>query len=457
MIAYRTSSSKAVPAAAASLVALLATLGALTGCGKKQPAPAAQPPEVSVATVQRASVPVTIDLPGRTNAYFVAQVRARVDGIVLKREFKEGADVKFGQRLYQIDPAPFIATLNSAQATLQKSQANLLAMEAQAERFKVLVAGNAVSKQDYDNAVSTRDQAVADVAFGKAGVQTARINLGYTNVIAPITGRIGISQVTEGAFVQAAAATLMTTIQQIDPIYVDLTQSSIQGLQLRRDVASGKVKITGPNQAKVTVTLEDGTAYPITGSLQFSDITVDQNTGSVTLRAMVRNPNYVLLPGMFVRARIDEGINDNALLVPQVGVTHNTEGQATALVVGPDNKVALRTIQATRTFGNNWVVDSGLNAGDKVIVSGIQRVQPGTLVRAVDAPTAAASANTSSPASPQQPAAAPAQQAPASQQPASAQQQPAASPPQPAASAQQQPAASPQQPASSPGRAASAR
>jgi membrane fusion protein (multidrug efflux system) len=442
MIAYRTSSSKAVPAAAASLIALLATLGALTGCGKKQPPPAAQPPEVSVATAQRASVPVTIDLPGRTNAYFVAQVRARVDGIVLKREFKEGADVKFGQRLYQIDPAPFIAALNSAQATLQKSQANLLAMEAQAERFKVLVGGNAVSKQDYDNAVSTRDQAVADVAFGKAAVQTAKINLGYTNVIAPITGRIGISQVTEGAFVQAAAATLMTTIQQIDPIYVDLTQSSIQGLQLRRDVASGKVKITGPNQAKVTVTLEDGTAYPITGSLQFSDITVDQNTGSVTLRAMVRNPNYVLLPGMFVRARIDEGVNDNALLVPQVAVTHNTQGQATTLVVGPDNKVALRTIQATHTFGNNWVVDSGLNAGDKVIVSGIQRVQPGTLVRAVDAPTAAASANTSSPASPQQPPAASAQQAPASQQPASA---------------QQQPAASPQQPVSSPARAAPAR
>jgi membrane fusion protein (multidrug efflux system) len=441
-------------------------VAALTGCGKKPPAPAAQPPEVSVATVQRASVPVTIDLPGRTNAYFVAQVRARVDGIVLKREFKEGSDVKIGQRLYQIDPAPFIAALNSAQATLQKSQANLLAMEAQAERFKLLVAGNAVSKQDYDNAVSTRDQAVADVAFGKAAVQIAKINLGYTNVIAPITGRIGISQVTEGAFVQAAAATLMTTIQQIDPIYVDLTQSSIQGLQLRRDVASGKVKITGPNQAKVTVTLEDGTAYPITGSLQFSDITVDQNTGSVTLRAMVRNPNYVLLPGMFVRARIDEGVNDNALLVPQIAVTHNPQGQATTLVVGPDNKVALRTIQATRTFGNNWVVESGVNAGDKVIVSGIQKAQPGTLVHAVDAPTAAASANTSSPASPQQqqpasaqqqPTAA-AQQAPTSQQPASAQQQPVASPPQqPGASAQQQPAASPQQPASSPPRAASAK
>jgi membrane fusion protein (multidrug efflux system) len=424
MIAFRTNNSAVASRTAVSGVVLLATLAALSGCGKKPAAPAAQPPEVSVATVQRASVPVTIDLPGRTNAYFVAQVRARVDGIVLKREFKEGSDVKIGQRLYQIDPAPFIAALNSAQATLQKSQANLLAMEAQAERFKVLVAGNAVSKQDYDNAVSTRDQAVADVAFGKAAVQIAKINLGYTNVIAPITGRIGISQVTEGAFVQAAAATLMTTIQQIDPIYVDLTQSSIQGLQLRRDVASGKVKITGPNQAKVTVTLEDGTAYPITGSLQFSDITVDQNTGSVTLRAMVRNPNYVLLPGMFVRARIDEGVNDNALLVPQIAVTHNPQGQATTLIVGPDNKVALRTIQATRTFGNNWVVESGVSAGDKVIVSGIQRAQPGAVVRAVDAPAASQNA-----AAPNQPASPPQ----ASRQPASPQQ----ASPQPSASGQQ--------------------
>jgi membrane fusion protein (multidrug efflux system) len=405
-------------------MALLTTVAALSGCGKKQPAPAAQPPEVSVATVQRASVPVTIDLPGRTNAYFVAQVRARVDGIVLKRNFKEGSDVKAGQRLYQIDPAPYQAVLDSAQASLQKTQSALPALIATAERYKALV-GNGVSKMDYDNAVSFRDQGSADVVFSRAAVQTAKINLGYTSVIAPITGRIGISQVTEGAYVQAASATLMTTVQQIDPIYVDLTQSSIQGLQLRRDIASGKVKVTGPNQAKVTVTLEDGTVYPITGALQFSDITVDQNTGSVTLRAMVRNPNYVLLPGMFVRARIDEGVNDNALLVPQVAVTRNAQGQATTLVVGPDNKVALRTIQATRTFGNDWVVESGINAGDKVIVSGMQKAPPGTLVRAVEAPAAP------------QNAAAPTQ--PPSQQQASPQQQPAAQQPAP-----QQPASAPQ-------------
>jgi membrane fusion protein (multidrug efflux system) len=373
---------------------LLAALVVLGGCVDAKQAPQApQPPEVSVATVRKASVPVVTELPGRTSAYLVAQVRARVDGIVLKREFKEGADVKFGQRLYQIDPAPFRAALDSAIGTLQKSQANLAAQSAQEERFKELVGNNAVSKQDYDNAVSTKGQAAADVVFGKAAVQTAKINLGYTDVVSPITGRVGLSAVTEGAFVQASAATLMTTVQQIDPIYVDLNQSSVQGLQMRSDIASGKVKVNGPDQAKVTVFLEDGTQYPIAGTLQFTDITVDPNTGSVTVRALIPNPRNVLLPGMFVRARVDEGVDDNALLVPQTGVTHNQQGQATALVVGTDNKVLLRTIQATRTFGANWVVDGGLKEGEKVVVSGLQRVQPGALVRAVDAtPQQAASA-----------------------------------------------------------------
>src|SRR5262245_45601327 len=228
--------------ASAALAAL--AIAALGGCSRAKPAASPPPaPEVSVATVRRASVPVTIELPGRTNPYRVAQVRARVDGIVLKRDFKEGSDVKAGQRLYLIDPAPYRAALDSAQASLEKAQANLVAINAQAERFKVLVARNGVSKQDYDNAVSSQGQAVADVASGKAAVETARINLGYTGVTAPITGRVGVSQVTEGAYVQASAATLMATIQQVDPIYVDLTQSSVQGLQLRRDIASGKVKI----------------------------------------------------------------------------------------------------------------------------------------------------------------------------------------------------------------------
>jgi membrane fusion protein, multidrug efflux system len=360
------------------------TVIVLAGCSDaKQPPPAPQPPEVAVVTVNRGSVPVTTELPGRTSAYLVAQVRARVDGIVLKREFKEGSDVKADQRLYLIDPAPYRAALDSAVAMLQKAQANLASATALAERYKILIGGNGVSKQEYDNAIAAQGQAAADVASGKAAVATAKINLGYTDVVSPITGRTGPSLVTQGAYVQASAATLMTTVQQIDPIYVDLTQSSVDGLELRRDVASGRLKVNGPDQAKVTLILEDGTQYPETGALQFTDITVNQGTGSVTVRAIFPNPRQVLLPGMFVRARIDEGVNDGAMLVPQVGVTHDPSGQATALVVGPDDKVALRTIQATRTVGDNWVVEGGLADGERVIVAGVQKVQPGTVVRTV--------------------------------------------------------------------------
>src|SRR6266446_6035311 len=292
---------RSLPAA----IVLTLTLAACTGA--KTPNSAPQVPEVSVITVHRGSVPITTDLPGRTSAYLVAQVRARVDGIVQKRDFKEGGEVKAGQRLYQIDPAPYIAALNSATASLQKAEASLASTTAQAERYKVLVAANAVSKQDYDNAVAAQGQATADVATGKAAVAIAQINLGYTNVVSPIIGRIGPSQVTQGAYVQASAATLLATIQQIDPVYVDLTQSSVEGLQLRRDIASGQLTLNGPNQAKVTLALEDGTQYSSTGSLQFTDITVDQGTGSVTVRAIFPNPRFVLLPGMFVRARIEEG------------------------------------------------------------------------------------------------------------------------------------------------------
>jgi membrane fusion protein, multidrug efflux system len=373
-------------------IAATAALVALSACSQKPPPAAPQPPEVSVVTVRKGPVPLSVELPGRTSAYLVAQVRARVDGIVLKRDFKEGTDVKVNQRLYLIDPAPYRAALDSAVATLEQAQANIASTAALAERNKVLSAGNAVSKQDYDNAVASRDQAVANLAFGKAAVETAKINLGYTGVLSPITGRIGISQVTEGAYVQASAATLMATVQQIDPIYVDVTQSSVEGLQLRRDVASGRLKLQGPDQARVTLILEDGTEYPEKGTLQLTDITVDQTTGSVTLRAIFPNPRYVLLPGMYVRARIDEGVNDGAILVPQVGVTHNPSGQATSLVVGPDEKVAVRTIQATRTLGDNWVVEGGLADGERVIVAGGQKVQPGMLVRTVASQAPAAPA-----------------------------------------------------------------
>jgi len=372
----------------------------LTGCGVANPAPASStPPEVTVVTVHRGTVPIATELPGRTSAYLVAQVRARVDGIVLKREFKEGGEVKAGQRLYQIDPAPYVAALNSATASLQKAEANLASTTAQADRYKVLVGANAVSKQDYDNAVAAQAQAAADVGTGKAAVAMAQINLGYTNVMSPITGRSGLSLVTEGAYVQASAATLMTTIQQIDPVYVDLTQSSVEGLRLRRDLASGQLKLNGPDQAKVTLTLEDGTEYPATGSLQFTDITVDQGTGSVTVRAIFPNPRSVLLPGMFVRARIEEGVTENAFLVPQVGVTHDPKGQATALVVGPDNKVVVRTLQLRGTRGDQWIVEGGLEDGDRVIVAGVQTAQPGAVVEAVElqAKIAAAAPPASSP------------------------------------------------------------
>ena len=365
-------------------IAAMAFLVLLAGCNaQSRPQPQPQMPEVAILKVKREAVPVSIELPGRTNAYLVAQVRARVDGIVLKREFKEGSDVKVGQRLYKIDPAPYVASLSSAQATLAHAEAAVKSATAQQERYKILVGGNAVSKQDYDNAVATRDQMTANVAMGRAAVQTARINLGYTDVLSPVTGRSGISVVTEGAYVQASAATLMTTVQQIDAIYVDLSQSSVEGLRLRRDVASGRIKLSGPGQATVTLQLEDGTRYPETGKLEFTDITVDQTTGSVTIRALFPNPRYVLLPGMYVRARIDEGVNENAMLLPQVAVTHNPSGQATALVVGPDAKVAVRTIEATRTLGDKWVVEDGLDDGEQVIVSGIQKVQPGMQVRTV--------------------------------------------------------------------------
>lgn len=357
----------------------------LAACGPKQSAPPQQTPEVGVVTVQPTAVPVVTELPGRTSAFLVAQVRARVDGIVLRREFTEGGEVKAGQRLYKIDPAPYIATLNNAKATLAKAQANLASTTAQANRYKVLVAANAVSKQDYDNAVAAEGQAAADVAAGKAAVDTAQINLGYTDVTSPVTGQIGVSQVTPGAYVQASAATLLATVQQLDPVYVDLTQSSLDGLKLRREVQEGRLKTTGPDAAKVSLILEDGRTYSEKGKLQFTDVTVDQSTGSVTVRAIFKNADKVLLPGMFVRAKIEEGVNDNALVVPQVGVTHDQKGQPTALVVGDDNKVALRQLVTSGTYGSNWVVESGLKAGDRVIVQGTDKAHPGQEVKAVAA------------------------------------------------------------------------
>ncbi|SAL20609.1 HlyD family secretion protein [Caballeronia choica] len=377
----------------------------LAACGQKQSAPPPQTPEVGVITVQTTSVPVTADLPGRTNSFLNAQVRARVDGIVLRRDFIEGSDVKVGQRLYKIDPAPYIAALNNAKASLAKAQANVVTQNALVARYKVLVAANAVSKQDYDNAVAAQGQAVADVAAGRAAVDTAQINVGYTDVVSPITGRTGLSQVTPGAYVQASAATLLTTVQQLDPVYVDLTQSSVDGLKLRRQIQEGRLQTNGINAAKVTLVLEDGRVYPEAGKLQFSDVSVDQGTGSVTVRAIFPNKDRVLLPGMFVRARIEEGVNDRAIVVPQIGVTHDQKGQAVALVVGQGDKVELRPLVTSGTFGSNWVVDSGLNPGDRVILNGVEKAKPGMTVKPVAAqlpaqPASSAQASGAAPAAP---------------------------------------------------------
>ncbi|MFZ6644348.1 efflux RND transporter periplasmic adaptor subunit [Undibacterium sp. TJN25] len=376
--------SRYAPAAIAGLALVCA------GCDSKKPdttqdTQAAMPVEVNVLAVRHSSVPVTQQLPGRTTAYLVAQVRARVDGIVQKRRFQEGADVTANQPLYQIDAAPFRAALDSAQAAQQKAEANLATTKAQAERYKILVGANAVSKQAFDNAVSAEGQAAADVAAANAAAETARINLGYTNVTSPITGRSNISQVTQGAYVQASAATLMTTIQQIDPIYVDLNEPSIAGMQLRRDLASGRLKSDGTDAPKLTLTLEDGTQYPLKGTLQVSGTTVDSSTGSVTLRAVFPNPKYVLLPGMFVRARIEEGVNDAAFLVPASAVTHNAKGEATVLVVSAGNKITERTVQAPNTLRDQWVITAGLSEGDNVVVGGAQKTHPGMLVHPVGA------------------------------------------------------------------------
>jgi membrane fusion protein (multidrug efflux system) len=360
--------------------AALATVLVLAGCSQADKSPSAKPaPEVSVITAHRESIPITIELPGRTSPFLIAQVHARVDGIVQRRTFQEGADVKAGQLLYQIDPAPYRATLNSAQAAQQKAEANLANASAQLERYKVLVGGNAVSKQVYDNAVAAQQQAAADVAVARAAVDIARINLGYPSVSAPIAGRSSISQVTQGGYVQGGAATLMTTIQQIDPMYVDLQQSSLAGLQLRQALASGQLRRA--EQARVSLVLEDGSAYPLAGMLEFSNSTVDQATGSVTVRARFANPDHVLLPGMFVRARVEQGLNDKAIPVPAAAVSHDQQGKATVLVVGTDHKTALRTIDAKTLADGRWLAEAGLSEGEQVVLSGGQKAPPGTLVK----------------------------------------------------------------------------
>lgn len=361
--------------------AIIGTAALLTAC-KSDPKPvAAATPEVTVLAVQRGAVPISVELPGRTAPFLLAEVRARVDGIVQERLFTDGADVRAGQPLYQIDPAPSRAALASAEATLQRAQANLASSAAQLDRYKVLVKSNAVSKQEYDNALASQLQAAADVAAAKASTTTARINLGYTSVSAPISGRSSVSLVTKGAYVQSGSATLLTTIQQIDPMYVDLQQSSAEGLALRRDLAAGSLKAGGADLARVALKLEDGSTYAHPGKLELSGVTVDQATGSVTLRARFPNPDHLLLPGMFVRAALSPGVRPDVMLVPAPAVTRTASGEATVMLVGPDNKTVLRPIQTGALVRNQWIVNSGLKDGDRIVVSGIQKLKPGMVVK----------------------------------------------------------------------------
>jgi len=318
--------------------------------------------------VTPSSITLTKELPGRTSAFKVAEVRARVNGIVLKRLFTEGADVTQGQRLFLIDPAPYQAALNSAKATLAHAEANVANARLQADRYTELLRDNAVSKQEYDNALAALKASEADVASGQAAVQMAGINVGYTVVTSPVSGRIGRSAVTEGAYVQAAQATLLATVQQLDPVYVDLTQSSAEALSLRRALESGLLQRAPGGGAKVELLLEDGRTYPRPGTLQFADVTVDPGTGSIALRALFPNPKGELLPGMFVRARLTEGVSAQALLVPQTGVTRDQKGLPTALVVNAEKKVERRQLVTDRAVGDAWLVTSGLKAGDQVIV-----------------------------------------------------------------------------------------
>jgi membrane fusion protein (multidrug efflux system) len=358
----------------------------LSGCGQQASTESvAAIPDVGIVEIQAQAVTLTTELSGRTSAFQVSEVRPQVGGIIQKRLFVEGADVKAGQALYQIDPATYQATYDSARASLAKAEASLISTRNKASRYEELVAIKAVSQQDNDDSQAALKQAQADVASAKAAVETARINLDYTRVAAPISGRIGRSSVTPGALVTAGQSAALATVQQLDTIYVDVTQSSAELLRLKRDLASGQLKAAGANQASVKLMLEDGSVYPEAGKLQFSDVTVDQSTGSITLRAVFPNPKGDLLPGMYVRAVLEEGGEDRAILVPQQGVTRDTKGNPTALVVGAENKVELRVLKTRRTVGDKWLVSEGLKAGDKLIVDGLQKIGPGMPVNPVPA------------------------------------------------------------------------
>lgn len=369
---------------------LLVALGA--GCGKKAAtdSPTHPPQEVGVVTLKPETVEIVTELPGRTAAYRVAEVRPQVSGVILRRLFTEGGNVEAGEQLYQIDPATYQANYDHAQASVAKSEALVQIARVLSDRREKLVKSKVISTQDFDDAKAGFMAAQADLAAAKANLEKARIDLDYTRVRSPIAGTIGRSAVTEGALVTSGQAGELATVQQLDPIYVDVTQSSTQLLRLQRDVAAGKLQNIDNGKAKARLILEDGTEYPEPGTLQFSEVSVDTGTGSVTLRAVFPNPRRLLLPGMFVRAAITEGVKENAILVPQRGVTRNQKGEPIALVVGPGNRVDLRVLETSRAIGDKWLVTKGVEAGDRVIVEGLQKTGPGAEVKPVEIESAAA-------------------------------------------------------------------
>jgi membrane fusion protein (multidrug efflux system) len=369
-------------AAALSLAVALAALAG--GCGPNRQG-GRPPPTVGVVTLEPQPVTLTAELPGRTSPYEVADVRPQVGGIIQAKLFAEGSIVRAGQVLYQIEPAPFQAAYDQAKAQLANAEASLVTTRLKAERYADLVKIHAVSSQDYDDAEAAFKQAEATVQQDRAAAEAARINLGFTRITAPITGRIGISAVTKGALVTASQTTALDTIQRLDPIYVDVTQSAAQVVALRRQIAQGRVEAGAADTAEAHLTLDDGAAYPLAGRLQVTDVTVDPTTDAVTLRAIFPNPAGLLLPGMFVRATVVEGVDPAALLAPEQGVDHDQKGQPTALVVNPQGVVELRQLQVSQTVGAKWLVTSGLKPGDRMIVEGTQVAQPGAHVRVVPA------------------------------------------------------------------------
>lgn len=368
-----------VPALLVAVVAVVAGGCARGGSGPRSQGPA----EVAVVAVQPERIVLSTELPGRTSAYLVAEVRPQVSGILQQRRFEEGADVRAGELLYQIDPAQYQAAFDQAKGALAVAEANLPAARSRAERFAELVKIRAVGQQDADDAAAALAQAEASAAAARAAVEAARINLEYTPIKAPISGRIGRSNVTVGALAAAYQPVPLAVIQQLDPMYVDATQATADVLRLQRALGSGELKQDGEGQRRAKLILEDGTPYPLEGTLKFRDVTADPTTGAVTLRMVFPNPDHVLLPGMFVRAVVEEGVDENAILVPQQGVTRDVRGNPITWVVGADETVQQRPLKLGRAIGDRWLVTDGLAAGDRVIVEGLQKVRPGDTVRAV--------------------------------------------------------------------------